>query len=1135
MKTRLFTSFAIGVLILTHLVLPVCSQVVSSPENTEDFLLTIRNVIQTADNIFEFDLWLQDTDSAQPMEIATLQFGILYHPDILAGCAATPQMVTVVPGSSQLPANMQPNNPNTSISGLIRVAGRAVPGTGNGFMVSTTAPGTRICRLRFTNPVPFPVNTQPCLEFTSSMVTNPLYATRVAIYINSTNTQLPVVPGENAQSLGNPVLNPDLNDPTPIVYSVTGGGGYCGSVSYLPVGLELSQVGVNYELIRDGISTNLIRPGTGWSISFGLQSPGTYTITGTNESGTNLMTGNAVIFELPFPVPEITISADQDTICQGSMVTFTALATNAENAAYQWYKNFVSVGNNSPDYSYTPNYHFEDLIYVKVTTDAGCFAFSDTLSSTAFDTIAPSVEIDSESTLFLVEGTELTMNALTCNAGENHFFQWYVNGLPVVDGNESHFTYFPENGDTVFVTMAVEDNYPCITTTIDQSDEVIINTCTEPPIAYDVWGSGEYCIDYPFYFGLTDTEPGVEYIVYEHLIGYKFDYIYDEFSGTGEPYTNSGSVGFVYWIQGINACDTTRMNGTVIARYFDDRAYISASANNICSGTPVTFTAHPFGADTITYLFNWIVNGITVYNSRQQFTYTPENGDMVSAIMSYPCPGQEFNNFILMLVRDAQGSTTTWTGNSGSDFQNPENWSNGVPQSDYIVNIPGGCLHYPILTTPVDCESIIIEDGGSFIGGEFLNEKSALIKCNISSPDFHFLSCPVSFYTPFDYDHYPTFGSVFPDNQQTVWARRYDEYSGDWVNLKFDGYLWNSMGFSIQSTQPRTAQFIGLLQEFPTYCGITQSNPGSDPDRVGWNLLGNPFPCSLDWDLIPNSTAEQAVYVWNGTQYISWNGTVGALTNGIIPPMNGFFVKALNPNQSWLIIPPSARVHGNVPFYKENIINLIELQVTGNKYSDVTFIHFNSEATEGFDAQFDARKLRGIEEAPQLFSYSGGKELSINEQPFEPGVVIELGFTCVESGNFILIAKGLESFKNNVRIVLEDQKQGILQDLSVNRQYSFSYISGENEHRFKLHFTEISATGDPALVSIYSHDRTIMVNNFTGLNGEIFIYDLTGRMLLNKNLGSGNLSSFNLNAATGPYLVKVITAVGVFSEKVVIM
>ncbi|MFH1119416.1 MAG: T9SS type A sorting domain-containing protein, partial [Bacteroidota bacterium] len=770
------------------------------------------------------------------------------------------------------------------------------------------------------------------------------------------------------------------------------------------------------------------------------------------------------------------------------------------------------------------------------TTGTGCFVFSDTLFSTAFDTTVPSVEIDSESILSVVAGTELTLDVLTNNAGENPDFQWYVNGLPVEDGNGNQFTFIPENGDTVFVTMTVEDDYPCITTTFDQSDEVVVYTCTGPPIAYDVWGSREICLYYgDFSFGLTDTEPGVEYFVYCHSAYGGEVYIINEFSGTGEPYTVYGYVGDEYWIQGVNACDTTMMNGNVIATYFDERAYISASANNICSGTPVTFTAHLFRNDTITYLFDWIVNGITVYNGRQQFTYTPENGDFVTARMSYPCPGQEYNNFILMVVWEAQGSTTTWTGGSGSDWQNPENWSNGVPQSDFNVNIPGGCLHYPILTSYAACEIITIEDGGSFIGSEFLNEKSALIKCNLSSPEFHFLSSPVYVTREWWNSYYPTFGSVFPENQQTIWARQYNEYSGDWVNLKFDSYLWEGEGYSIQSTQPRTAQFIGLLNYDAAYCGITQSNPGSDPDRVGWNLLGNPFPCSLDWDLIPNSTAEQAVYVWNGTQYISWNGTVGALADGIIPPMNGFFVKALNLNYSLFIIPLSARVHSNVPFYKESITNLIELQVTCNNYSDVTFIHFNSEATAGFDAHSDARKLRGIEAAPQLFSYAGGKELSINEQPFEPAVVIELGFTCGKSGNFILNGKGLESFNNNVRIMLEDQKKGIFQNLSDNAQYNFNYIAGESEHRFKLHFTENSSNPESAEVIIYNVDNTVIVNNFTGLSGEIQVFDFTGRMILNSTIDSGNQHSFTLNAAAGPYIVKVITAKGVQSQKVVLM
>jgi hypothetical protein len=76
---------------------------------------------------------------------------------------------------------------------------------------------------------------------------------------------------------------------------------------------------------------------------------------------------------------------------------------------------------------------------------------------------------------------------------------------------------------------------------------------------------------------------------------------------------------------------------------------------------------------------------------------------------------------------------------------------------------------------------------------------------------------------------------------------------------------------------------------------------------------------------------------------------------------------------------------------------------------------------------------------------------------------------------------------------------------------------------------------ESAEVNIYSVGKTVIVNNFTGLNGEIQIYDFTGRMILNNSMDSGNQSSFKLNTAAGHYIVKVITAKGVQSQKVLIM
>ncbi len=864
MKTKLFTSYAFWLLILTHLTLPVCSQVLSSPENPEEFQLTIRNVTQPIDNVLEFEIWLQDTDAAQPLELSTFRIGIAFNNQIMS---ENPPFnyghFLIIPGSSQLPEEIQPQNVAVvfSESRIFFRGNYYPPGFGNGFIVPATIPGVRIATIRF------------------------------------------------------------INNLFPLVQGTT------------------------------------------------------------------------------------------------------------------------------PDLTFLPN-----------------------------TTAAP-----------------------------------------------SYISFYNQTGLEVHVPIVMGSN-----AIVAENPLIVAGLCLNPPVAYNISGSLEYCSNaHSFFVELPNTEVGTLYTIFNES-GY--EHHYTECWGSGLPCIFEVYDCLEYWVLGRNVCGSTLMNGSVDLRYPDESSYIVASDNNVCAGSQVTFRAYNNLPDSVSCLYHWKVNNIST-DGNEEFSYTPANGDIVTAIMYYPCEGTLIgSNYITMMVNDCPGNHTTWTGIAGNDWFLDANWSNGIPQSNSIIHIPGGCPDYPILTTYIhNCESIIIEDGGSFIGAENLNEKSAMVKCNITSPDFHFLSSPLSSYSP------KTFGEVFPFNQNSVWARRYHELTGNWINKKARDYMLSGDGYSVQLTQPQTAIFIGKLSWGEDMHLVSNHNPGQDPDRVGWNLIGNPNPCSIDWDLMLHDGYENSVYVWNGTQYISWNGSVGALENGIIPPMNGFFVKR---NQDWQIkfyFNQSSRVHGNASLYKETPANTLELKVTGEKYSDVTFLHFNNRATKIFDPEFDARKLFGIEEAPQLFSYADGKELSINELPFWGSEVIELGFKCGESGNFSLNSTGLESFNNSVRILLEDTKEGIFQNLSDKAQYSFSYISGESEHRFKLHFTEISSNPEPSEVNIHSVGKTLIINNFTGIIGEVLVYDFTGRMILNSLIECENQPSFTLNVAAGPYVVKVITAKGVQSRKVVIM
>jgi uncharacterized protein YjdB len=95
-------------------------------------------------------------------------------------------------------------------------------------------------------------------------------------------------------------------NPLPNAYSVTGGGSYCPGGVGVPVGLNNSNIGINYQLYNGAVPVGTPVAGTGLSISFGNQTAaGTYTVVATNATTgcTNNMTGSATATLLAGPAP----------------------------------------------------------------------------------------------------------------------------------------------------------------------------------------------------------------------------------------------------------------------------------------------------------------------------------------------------------------------------------------------------------------------------------------------------------------------------------------------------------------------------------------------------------------------------------------------------------------------------------------------------------------------------------------------------------------------------------------------------------------------------------------------------------------------------------------------------------------
>ena len=116
----------------------------------------------------------------------------------------------------------------------------------------------------------------------------------------------------------------------------------------------------------------------------------------------------------------------------------------------------------------------------------------------------------------------------------------------------------------------------------------------------------------------------------------------------------------------IGSCSGTTVDFPVTVNPGDSvKVSISASVNNICSGTSVTFTASPTSGGSSPY-YQWKVNGVDAGTNSSVFTYPPVNNDIVNCILTTSNTICVFNNpatsnFVTMIVNPMQPVSVTIT------------------------------------------------------------------------------------------------------------------------------------------------------------------------------------------------------------------------------------------------------------------------------------------------------------------------------------------------------------------------------------------------------------------------------------------------------------------------------------------
>jgi hypothetical protein len=404
--------------------------------------------------------------------------------------------------------------------------------------------------------------------------------------------------------------------------------------------------------------------------------------------------------------------------------------------------------------------------------------------------------------------------------------------------------------------------------------------------------------------------------------------------------------------------------------------------------------------------------------------------------------------------------------------------------------------------------------------------------------DWHFLSAPVSDQSiSGGWNPSGTYGNgtgydLYLFNEPTpCWTYQLNfSVAPTWPSIHPSANFVTGRGYlySIQATNP-TKEFIGLLNNGTISYPITNVSP--DPIVKGFNLIGNPYPSSIDWksgsgwirtDLVPSGGGYD-MWIWsaasNNYGVYNSNGEIG--TNGVsqyIAPTQGYFVRAESNGN--IRMSNTIRVNNGASNWLQGTntgINNLKIRIASNDghgYDEVLLKFGYPENEAGALKLFSQN-----EAAPSAYFYDLNKDLSVRylTDTIENSR-IPLRFRAGKNGSFSLSVNA-EIAAFDV-LLLEDKKTNTITDLKANSDYDFNGATGDAVNRFVLHFKAMNITTEDLPVTIYYDGNEINVDlTLVTEQTEIKIYDMLGRLILEKKKEGEMIHRFKINTKNAAYIV----------------
>ena len=382
-------------------------------------------------------------------------------------------------------------------------------------------------------------------------------------------------------------------------------------------------------------------PSTNYGWMFKLQTEALYRCLdfASSDNDTASWRPKLTVIYCPLPGPSGMISGP-DTVCRedaGKVYTVTPVQFAA---SYTWnLPAGVSVtggaNTNSITVSFSPSASSGDIT-VSGSDSCGNGTLSPLFHVTVLPRDTAGISVTASS-LNVCQGTPVVFTANPINGGPAPSYQWKVNGVNAGTNNAS-YTYAPANGDVIQCILT--SDLTCISGNPATSNSITMTVNPLLPVSVTITSSfNPVCAGMPATFTAMPVNPGSNPVYQWKVNG-----------------LNAGTNSQLYFY--------TPMNGDIITCILTSNAVcptgnpaisnsivmtvnvilpvsvsITASANPVCPGKVVNYTASPVNGGSVP-VYQWKVNGVIQGTNSPAYSFIPQSGDSISCVLTsnFICP-----------------------------------------------------------------------------------------------------------------------------------------------------------------------------------------------------------------------------------------------------------------------------------------------------------------------------------------------------------------------------------------------------------------------------------------------------------------------------------------------------------------